>query len=63
MSASLKKPISIGRNRLHVSCSIGISIFPDCCTTADELIKCADNALYRSKHLGRDRHTLFLNKE
>jgi len=41
-----------------VSVSIGISTFPDHALTGDELLKVADQCLYRSKKAGRDAVTV-----
>jgi diguanylate cyclase (GGDEF)-like protein/PAS domain S-box-containing protein len=41
-----------------VSVSIGIAAFPEHCATPDELLKVADQCLYRSKAEGRDRVTV-----
>jgi diguanylate cyclase (GGDEF)-like protein/PAS domain S-box-containing protein len=35
--------------------SIGVSVYPDYGTTADELIDAADQALYEAKHAGRNK--------
>ena len=41
---------SIGaRLSLQVGCSIGIALFPDDGETSDELVRCADRAMYRAK--------------
>ncbi len=46
--------------KLHVTVSIGVAIYPQTAIiTIDELIKAADNALYRSKVEGRDRVSLY----
>lgn len=46
--------------KLHVTVSIGVAIYPQAAIiTIDELIKAADNALYRSKVEGRDRVSLY----
>lgn len=39
---------------LYISASIGISIFPDDCSTASELLRNADAALHQAKTLGRN---------
>ena len=39
----------------RISASIGISAFPGHATTAEELLRAADQALYRAKAQGRDR--------
>jgi diguanylate cyclase (GGDEF)-like protein len=38
-----------------ISVSAGVACFPEHGTTADELLRAADSALYRAKDLGRDR--------
>ena len=44
---------------LNVSCSIGISIFPEHGADCETLIKHADAAMYRSKESGRNNFTFF----
>jgi len=41
-----------------VTLSIGVAVFPTHGKTADDLIRAADQALYRAKHEGRDRVVL-----
>ena len=55
----LKPPIQIGEYDLHVSASIGISLFPDDGDEGSTLLKCADVALYRAKELGRDNYQIY----
>lgn len=38
-----------------VTLSIGIAVFPDNGDSAEQLLKAADDALYRAKEQGRDR--------
>ena len=45
--------------RLQATLSIGIAIYPDHGRSPDELICCADQALYRAKTEGRNRVVLF----
>lgn len=41
-----------------ISASIGIAAYPENCATAEDLLKVADQCLYRSKAEGRDRVTI-----
>ena len=45
---------------LHVSCSVGISIFPEHGLDAETLIKNADAAMYRAKESGRKNFRFFI---
>ena len=46
---SLNSPIDISGEKLEISCSVGVSIYPDEGTTADALIAVADKAMYNVK--------------
>lgn len=46
---TVNSPYIIEGNKICISCSIGISVYPDQSRNADELIKCADTAMYRAK--------------
>ena len=49
-------PFNLGNGDIvHISCSIGIAVFPDHAAKADELIRYADMAMYASKSSGRNR--------
>jgi diguanylate cyclase (GGDEF)-like protein len=43
------------RPLLPVTLSIGVAIFPDHGDSTDEVIRCADSALYLAKEAGRNR--------
>ncbi len=49
---AVSKPIDIKSHRLHVSVSVGISIYPDDGTSAEDLLKYADTAMYSAKKEG-----------
>jgi diguanylate cyclase (GGDEF)-like protein len=49
ITAALEEPISVDNARLHVGASIGIAVAPDHATSASELMRCADIAMYRAK--------------
>ncbi|MBL8523955.1 MAG: diguanylate cyclase [Betaproteobacteria bacterium] len=45
----LRTPFTIGEQTLACHASIGVSQYPGCATTADHLLVCADQAMYRAK--------------
>ncbi|QKT03545.1 EAL domain-containing protein [Ectothiorhodospiraceae bacterium 2226] len=51
---TLAPPLVLGGHEFAVKGSIGISVFPDDGTTAAELLKHADVAMYRAKEAGGD---------
>ena len=57
--ASMNEPMNIKDNSLHVTTSIGISMFPEHGADFNELIKNADIALYEAKDSGRNNYKIF----
>ena len=57
--ACLEKPFIISGIEIIMSASIGIAIYPDNATKANELLKYADIAMYRAKKLGRNQICFF----
>jgi len=56
----LARPFMLKEHELHVSSSIGISLFPgDDIQSADEIIKMADIAMYSSKKAGKNTYRFF----
>jgi diguanylate cyclase (GGDEF)-like protein len=55
----LTEPLSCNGHELHVTSSIGISIYPHDGTDAETLIKHADISMYRAKELGRNKMVYF----
>ena len=53
------KPITIAEHDCHVSASIGITVYPTDGSTADELIKHADIAMYHAKDRGKNAYEYF----
>jgi diguanylate cyclase (GGDEF)-like protein/PAS domain S-box-containing protein len=49
----------IAENDLHVTASIGVSMYPDDGQDADALLKCADTAMYHAKESGRNNYQFF----
>ncbi|MDA3908834.1 MAG: PAS domain S-box protein, partial [Sulfurimonas sp.] len=56
---SLSKAIIVDDNTLYVSCSIGISIYPDDGVSAVNLLKFADSAMYKAKDEGRNNYQYY----
>ena len=59
MLAALALPHYIDRHDLHISASIGISIYPNDGQDAETLIKNADTAMYHAKENGRNNYKFF----
>lgn len=51
--STLEEPIYIEEHTLHISCSIGISLYPEDGTNSEDLLKYADVAMYKAKDEGR----------
>ncbi|MBA2665720.1 MAG: EAL domain-containing protein, partial [Trueperaceae bacterium] len=56
---SLRVPFVLDGNEVHVTASIGITLFPDDATDADSLIRHGDTAMYQAKGQGKDRYRFF----
>ncbi len=54
MSAALAAPVSLAGHEVSVTCSVGVSIWPQDGEGADALLRSADTAMYRAKQSGRD---------
>lgn len=49
----------IGNSALNMTASIGISMFPSDGDSVEDLIRCADTAMYKAKDLGRNRYQFY----
>jgi len=56
---SLSKPFEIHDNRVYISASLGVTLYPEDATNVLELLKNADQAMYLSKKSGRNRYRYF----
>jgi diguanylate cyclase (GGDEF)-like protein/PAS domain S-box-containing protein len=59
MLHAVAKPHSVGPHDLHVTTSIGMSVYPDDGLDAETLIKNADTAMYQAKENGRQCYQFF----
>jgi len=50
---------AIGTHELYITSSIGIAIYPEHATTAEELIRNADTAMYEAKNNGRNSFKIY----
>lgn len=57
--ASLQTPFLINGKELYISCSVGVSIFPEHAETVDDLLKHADLAMYAAKRFGKNQFKFF----
>ena len=55
----IRTPIELPHDRVSVSASLGIAIFPDDVTSRQGLIKSADSAMYEAKSRGRNRYAFY----
>ena len=55
---TIAEPMEINTQRLYVTTSIGITLFPDDGDDAETLLKNADNAMYRAKAEGRNTYQM-----
>jgi len=53
------EPFKINENMIHLTASIGVSIYPDDGDTEEELMNNANTAMYRAKELGKNKYLLF----
>ena len=55
---AIAAPIGVGGNDFNITCSMGISFYPQDGGDAETLLKNADSALYRAKEAGRNSFQL-----
>ncbi|WP_020589207.1 EAL domain-containing protein [Desulfobacter curvatus] len=62
IQGSFSAPFHIDGKSFHVTCSIGIAVFPGDGDDAETLVRHADLAMYHSKEKGRNKYHLFEQK-
>ncbi|WP_227875073.1 EAL domain-containing protein [Oceanisphaera profunda] len=53
------QPVLLNNQQFRVGCSVGISLYPDDASNAQQLLQHADAAMYRAKQEGRNAYRLF----
>ena len=56
---TLVMPFSIGGKEVHISASVGVTLYPQDAGTPEDLVRNADQAMYEAKHAGRNRFSFF----
>ncbi|MBI5007368.1 MAG: diguanylate cyclase [Nitrosomonadales bacterium] len=56
---SLEQPFELAQQSLHISCSIGMALYPEHGKNENELMNYADIAMYRAKQAGRNKIAVF----
>lgn len=57
--AQLERPFRVQAHTVHISGSIGVTLFPRDGATADKLMRNADQAMYSAKQQGGHRHCFY----
>ncbi len=57
--ASFENPMLIDGHTIHISSSIGISLYPDDSSNPSDLIRYADSAMYKAKEEGRNNFKFY----
>jgi diguanylate cyclase (GGDEF)-like protein/PAS domain S-box-containing protein len=56
---TISQPIEINDYVFNMTCSVGVSIYPDHAQDIDTLLSCADSALYSAKNAGKNKAQMF----
>ncbi|HSX60718.1 MAG TPA: PAS domain S-box protein, partial [Tahibacter sp.] len=59
----IERPISLGQQQVFLTCSVGVSCFPENGTTAGELIQQSEAAMIKAKDEGRNTVASFSNEQ
>lgn len=57
--SELETPLTFKNQKIHVTCSIGISLFPKCSRSEEGLLMNADTAMKHAKSLGGSRYAFY----
>ncbi len=59
---ALNQPFMLAGASRQISCSVGISVYPDDAKTADRLIDHSDKAMYRAKRMGKNQFRFYADE-
>ncbi len=59
IQAILQPVFRIGNHEIYITCSIGVSVYPDDSKHLEELLRDADTAMYHAKNCGRNNFQFF----
>jgi diguanylate cyclase (GGDEF)-like protein/PAS domain S-box-containing protein len=62
-AAALSEPIEVEGAELHISASLGLSVYPRLAAGGEELLRQADTAMYQAKRAGRAGYTVYSPEE
>jgi len=62
ITTSLSRPYDIADNKMHISASLGIAVYPGDGRDVETLMNHADVAMYKAKENGRNQHVFFDSK-
>ena len=57
--ACIAEPLRVGTREMHITASIGITVFPFDDNDVDSLLRNADTAMYRAKELGKNNFQFY----
>ncbi len=57
--AAARIPFSFEGNSLRVTCSLGVAVYPDHATSAEDLVAHADSAMYQAKEAGKNTWRMY----
>lgn len=58
---SFKEPIMLCDSVLHINVSMGVAVCPEHGSDINELLRCADIAMFKAKDMGRSRYLFYHN--
>lgn len=60
--STLSRSTEINQHKIYISCSIGITLFPDDALNINDLLKYADAAMYKAKNQGRNNFQFYTHE-